>query len=61
MQIVVKHGEDLLSPNDDTVDAIEGVRHDGCETYVILLGNPYQAVRLLMFGDKLVYFKIQRV
>ncbi|XP_026479497.1 uncharacterized protein LOC113385888 [Ctenocephalides felis] len=51
-KIVVKHGEDLLSPNDDTVDAIEGVRHDGCETYVILLGNPYQAVRLLMFGDK---------
>nr|ARO70548.1 antennal ionotropic receptor 68a-2 [Dendrolimus punctatus] len=49
---VVEEYEDLLSPNFYTLESLRAARKQGCNVYVILLANGFQAARLLRFGDR---------
>lgn len=51
-QTVVEDREDLLSPNYYTLESLRAARKDGCNVYIILLANGFQAARLLKFGDR---------
>ncbi|KOB69888.1 putative chemosensory ionotropic receptor IR68a, partial [Operophtera brumata] len=54
LNIVVEEREDLLSPNFITLESLREVRRAGCNVYVILLANGFQASRLLRFGDRIL-------
>ncbi|RZC40131.1 glutamate receptor ionotropic, delta-2, partial [Asbolus verrucosus] len=44
--------EDLVSPYEETQNALVTAKNEGCQMYVILLSNGLQVARLLRFGDR---------
>ncbi|XP_017773932.1 PREDICTED: glutamate receptor ionotropic, delta-2 [Nicrophorus vespilloides] len=50
--ILIESSDDLLSPFPDTKDALNMIKKQDCQMYVILMANGLQLSRLLIYGDR---------